>query len=155
MADSEQMPEEDGRGNVDAYFRDRFNTELTPEETFKYHDWLDQESKKAGRDKSNDVIDYDMQGFFKDGQAFSDENGHGSDLYKKPNHPSFSNESKYHGTEDQNGKWEGGQWSKEGEEKTFTPSRTMLGKTHTADGMQSYFRDREPDYTLILPEGDK
>jgi hypothetical protein len=150
--DDDLIPADDGRGNVDAYFRGRFNTELTPEETFSYHNWLDEESKKTGKDRSNDAIDYDLQGFYKDGQTFSEENGHGSDRYKKPNHPTFSDQSRYHGIKDANGTWEGGAWGEDANGTTFTPSKRMLETTHPANWLRSYMRDVEPGTTLLLKE---
>ena len=68
-----------------------YDTPLTPEQMLVYNQFL-KESKRG-----MDEIDYDLRGFFRDGNSF-DAAGHGADWYKKPNHPTFSNESQYHGT---------------------------------------------------------
>jgi hypothetical protein len=69
---------------------ERYNTPLSPAEEKNYQSW----AKKAGRDR--DVYDYDMRGAWKQGIT-ADRSGHFPDTYKKPNHPTFSNESIYHG----------------------------------------------------------
>ena len=96
--------------NQDEYYRQRFNTKLTPEEEKAYADWLAKEGKRAGRDMSSDDIDYDLRGAWKSGEAAS-ENGHFPDTYKKPNHPTFSEESQYHGAKGDDGtEYRGGRW---------------------------------------------
>lgn len=68
-----------------------YDTPLSPEQMLAYNQFL-KESQRG-----MDETDYDLRGFFKDGNSF-DAAGHGADWYKKPNHPTFSNESQYHGT---------------------------------------------------------
>lgn len=137
------------QNEADAHFRTNFNTELSPEDTFKYHVWLDDEGSRRGKDMREEANDYDMQGAWKDGAGQSG-NGHYPDTYKKPNHPTFSDQSKYHDTEDtiHGGKWEGGHWG-EGE---YTPSQKMLDTTHPVEWLKSYMRTTEPDQKLVLPE---
>jgi len=52
--------------------------------------------------------DYDLRGFYKENPNFSAKEGeHMTDKFKKPNHPTFSNESKYYREGMKAGKWEG------------------------------------------------
>jgi hypothetical protein len=63
---------------------------------------------------------------------------HGGDTWKKPNHPTFSEYSKYSTDEMPGGKWQqypDGTWS-------FTPSDYNL-KQHTPDELQRYWNDIE------------
>lgn len=81
-----------------------YDTPLSPEQMLAYNQFL-KESKRG-----MDETDYDLRGFFRDGNSF-DAAGHGADWYKKPNHPTFSNESQYHGTDGLlGGIWAGSQF---------------------------------------------
>ena len=74
---------------------------------------------------------------------------HYPDTYKLPEHPTFSNESMYHG---KNGA-QGGQWDKNSDGAwTFTPGPTNL-QNYSRQQLQDYFQRVEPDSQLILPEG--
>src|SRR3954468_6632520 len=76
---------------------------------------------------AKDVFDYDARGEFISGQNRDNPTGHGSDTFKKPNHPTFSNESKYHGVDGH----VGGTWGVDADGKdTYTPSPTNL-KMHS------------------------
>ena len=63
---------------------------------------------------------YDVKGFWKSGDYKNmDSDNHGTDTWKKPNHPTFSNQSKYHGADG----WYGGNWT----DKTgYQPSKQTL-----------------------------
>lgn len=105
------------KGEEQPDYTNLYNTELTSEEEINYQKWLKDFSKKTGRDRSKDTFDYDLRGFFKSGQEPGKE-GHLTDQFKKPNHPTFSNESIYSGAELPNGETAvGGQWNKD----TFIP----------------------------------
>ncbi len=87
---------------------DRFNTPLTKKEQKEFDEWVAKESERQGRDILMDKGAYDVQGFWKSGDYKKmDEDGHGSDKWKKPNHPTFSNQSKYHGVDG----FYGGNWT--------------------------------------------
>jgi len=130
----------------DEYFLNNFNTELTPEAEKRFQLWAQEVSQGLGKDILMDLYDYDLRGYFLD-MAERDEGGHGPDTYKKPNHPTFSNESKYHGSKNPlGGKWLGGKWG----ENTFKPSREMLKLTHTPQMLEEYFKKEEPGIKLIL-----
>ncbi len=69
-------------------FDANFNTTLSPNEEQSFKTW---KSKFAPQDSGQD---YDLRGAFKAGITPA-ANGHWPDTYKKPNHPTFSNESQY------------------------------------------------------------
>lgn len=79
-------------------------------------------------------------------RIFNDARGHFPDTYKKPNHPTFSNQSQYNG---QDGMY-GGTWGKEGEQHTFTPGPA---NTHwrPLSRLQEYFKNEEPEAILYPP----
>lgn len=59
-----------------------------------YKDWLDKQSQLQGRDVSADEQDYDLEGYFNTLKATPvDGAGHLPDTFKKPNHPTFSDQS--------------------------------------------------------------
>lgn len=80
--------------------RDDFNTKLTPVEEKQFQQW---KSKYAPRDSG---FDYDMRGAFKAGLTPDPQTGHWPDTFKKPNHPTFSDESQY-ASYGSPGKWTG------------------------------------------------
>jgi len=97
-------------------FKDKYNTLLSKDEMTKFKKWALEESKRQGRDIMMDIGAYDVQGFWKSGEwKNKDKGGHGTDKFKKPNHPTFSNESMYSGTDG----YEGGIWREDG---GFIPS---------------------------------
>lgn len=67
----------------------RFNTILDPVKEAEFQSW---KSKYAPKDSG---YDYDLRGAFAAGLTPNDANGHWPDKFKKPNHPTFSNESDY------------------------------------------------------------
>src|SRR5690242_7452603 len=84
-------------------FSGRYNTQLTPAEEQQFQQW----AQASGR--ANDTYDYDLRGAWKSGAATAP-NGHLPDTFKKPNHPTFSDQSQYHGIDGyQGGSWGGGQ----------------------------------------------
>ena len=134
------------------YFKDRFNTPLSSMQQVEYDRWISRMEKGGGRPNiKNDVEDYDLQGFWKSGGRFESSEEHGFDRFKKPNHPTFSDESQYSGiTDPVLGKVKGGTWS--GSEEAgwkFSPSSEMLDKTHSIEDMSAYFRLMEPNAQLL------
>lgn len=67
---------------------DKFETKLNPDEEEQFSAWKQQYAPK------DSGVDYDLRGAFKAGLK-PGENGHWPDTFKKPNHPTFSNESIY------------------------------------------------------------
>ena len=99
--------------------------------------------------KPNDSYDYDMQGWYKaNPNADPDADGiHYPDTFKKPNHPTFSNQSQYHGIDGN----QGGQWQQQQNGSyTFQPGTTNL-KNFQPQDLQDYFNKVEPNNTLQLP----
>jgi hypothetical protein len=85
---------------------DEYNTELSPEQEAAYQRW------KAIQRVPTSTHDYDLKGFFAD-QVFGktdtrEHEGHFPDTWKKPNHMTFSDQSKY--AEDLDGTSTGGRW---------------------------------------------
>lgn len=120
---------------------DSYNTPLSPQEEQQFQEW-------AGKhNKLKDLYDYDMRGFWKNKEGFN-ERGHGPDTYKKPNHPTFSDQSQYHGVDGH----QGGQWTGSDEKGwTFTPGPTNYDYRSSED-MQNYFKQFEPGTNLQLPK---
>lgn len=66
-----------------------YETKLSTQEEEKFQDW---KSKMAPNDSG---YDYDLRGAFKAGAGPDQQSGHWPDTFKKPNHPTFSNQSMY------------------------------------------------------------
>lgn len=138
----------------------KYNTPLSPAEEAAYQKWgvaqaetsaggPDAAAALGGHNPAQDTYDYDMRGFWKaaNGNPSFADNGHAGDAFKKPNHPTFSTYSQYHGVDgNQGGTWGGGQ---NGKPWTFTPSQTNL-KNYPPDKLRAYFQDEEPGNTLVL-----
>jgi hypothetical protein len=67
----------------------RWNTALTVDQESKFQEW------KAANAPLDSGADYDYRGAFLAGVTADPNTGHWPDTFKKPNHPTFSNESKY------------------------------------------------------------
>lgn len=128
---------------------DKYNTNLSASESARYEEWKKEQSKIVGRDITSDEYNYDLRGFWKENPDFSysDPSQHLNDTYKKPNHPTFSNESIYHGKDG----YEGGEWIQDGEVWQFKASPTNI-KMSGNEGLQEYFKNNEPSVELIVPE---
>jgi hypothetical protein len=125
-------------------FTDKFNMPIPKERQQDYQDWLKMMSTKQGRDITMDKRDYDIQGYFLSGQT-PDERGHSTDQFKKPNHPTFSNESMY--SNPFLGE-SGGQWG----DNSFT-----MGKSNQLywykDALEHYMKKSEPGVDLKVMSG--
>lgn len=104
---------------------------------------------KTGRNDSN----YDTEGFYNDKEAYSEwqqreketpGSGHFTDLYKLPNHPTFSVDSKYNTPEKTGGTWSGD--DQKGWTYTTSP---YVEKQHSQQELIDYFIKQEPRSTLI------
>lgn len=127
-------------------YSSKYNTVLSPEEEKAYQIW----ATKTGRGR--DVYDYDMRGAWKNNVS-ADGDEHYPDTYKKPNHPTFSDQSIYHGAD---GLY-GGTWFKpQADVDTFIPSRHNLD-THRGDVLPKYFQKVErtaegkPRAKILMP----
>lgn len=113
-----------------------YNTALSPEEEAAYSAW----AQKSGR--TGDVYDYDLRGAWRAGLTKTD--GHLPDTYKKPNHPTFSNESQYNGVDGA----QGGSWMQNGQGRwIFTPGSTNLNY-RTPTELMDYFLRVEPNAVI-------
>lgn len=122
-------------------FTNKYNTKLTPDEEKEYQAW----AKAEGRER--DTYDYDLRGAWKElksGTMSEDERGHLGDKYKKPNHPTFSTQSKYSSAETP-----GGVWSEENGRTVYTPSE-FVRKGMGDENLKAYFSRFEPDVELRL-----
>ncbi len=128
-------------------FSDQYNTSLSPADEAKFQAWTQQQSKAAGRDVSGDTYDYDLRGWWQANPDTDLSGGHLTDQWKKPNHPTFSDESIYSGV---NG-MQGGHWTKaddpEGGEHVFRPGPTNM---YSQRDLADYFARVEPTNTLDL-----
>lgn len=142
MTDSEEQVAER------PWFRtSEFDTKLDPEKEKEFRSW----AIKRGIDR--DLEDYDLRGAWMakavpepttDGKK-----PHGTDLYKKPWHPTFSNESIYAAKIPGAGRWEQGR---------FVVGPANLRYRSWQD-LSSYFQKHEPgvelDWTDIIAEESK
>lgn len=130
---------------------DKYDTKLDVQQENSFRNWLYHKSKNAGKNKAMDMKDYDMKGYWKENVGINPSvathlnstaktNNHGPDTYKKPNHPTFSKDSKYSGVDG----YEGGVWTKD----SFTPSPEMK-KRADKKGLFNYMKSREPGVELI------
>lgn len=122
-------------------FTSKYNTKLGADDEKAFQDW----AAKSGH--ANDLSDYDLRGWWKSNGTQA-ANGHLTDKFKKPNHPTFSTESQYSGKDG----YVGGKWS--GDDKagwSYTPSKSNL-KNMTTDELQDYFSKVEPKSKLVLPQ---
>lgn len=119
----------------------QYNTTLTPDEEKRYQSWA--KAQPRGRP---DVYDYDQRGFYREGGKVDMQTGHGPDTHKKPNHPTFSSDSKYHGVQG----YQGGTWgtSPTTGGETFTAGATNK-KFWSREDLQDYFDKSEPGIELI------
>lgn len=124
-------------------FTSRYNTTLSPEQEQQYQGWIQQQPPNA-----RNTYDYDMRGAFLSNTEAS-ANQHYPDTFKKPNHPTFSDVSQYHGVDG----YTGGVWTppaQEGGGWGFTPGSTNL-QIHGPERLQDYFQRVEQGNTLNLP----
>ena len=125
-------------------YSDKFNTVLSPDEEEKYQVWATENHREK------DVYDYDLRGAWKElqsGTMSEDERGHLGDKYKKPNHPTFSDQSIYSGQDGVTG----GVWSRNAEGKdVYTPGRKL--SSVEADRLRRYFLRNEPGVVLDLKD---
>lgn len=121
---------------IDTGMGSKYNTVLNPVEQVVFDDWA------ARNNRAGDKYDYDIQGAFRDlmsGQMTESQNKHLGDKYKKPNHPTFSNQSIYSTPEMQGGNWIG---------VDFQPSPQNL-KNMPLPQLREYFKRYEPDSRII------
>lgn len=134
------------------YQASNYDTDLNEEEFTNYGKWVTKQSDSTGRNLWNDEEDYDLRGFYKEhGDVDLSGGEHLTDKYKKPSHPTFSIDSKYHGLVGENGvPYEGGEWVNEKGKWHFHAGEDNLW-FHGPQKLIEYFQKYEPDAQLILP----
>ena len=129
-------------------FTDKYNTKLTARQEQQFQKWL-----KTLPKNQRSTRDYDLRGYFlaglngdKDIQLYNRKEGqHFLDRYKKPNHPTFSDESQWSGVDG----FVGGHWTDWGRGRyTFTPSANHM---MDSEELANYFKEVEPNVALVDP----
>lgn len=127
-----------------------YDSKMSGGQEADYQTMLQQLQQATGRDWSQDTADYDLRGAFLAGQVSPDGRGHLGDQFKKPWHPTFSDQSQYHGVDGH----QGGAWSTIGENQyAFTPGETN-GRYWSQEALQRYWDQAEaPDGNVLKPRG--
>ena len=130
-----------------------FNSKLSPQGEKQFQQWIQQQSQQSGRDMANDLYDYDLRGWASQNDFKTNKNPHFEDSFKKPNHPTFSDQSIYHGSADpvSGETYFGGKWTDGG----FQPSKEQLQSEIGIgpENLKTYFQKAEPKSQLIFPKG--
>jgi len=104
-------------------------------------------AKSSGR--LGDLNNYDLRGaWLADPNSISSD-GHLTDRFKKPNHPTFSSDSKYSSVSNPGGSWVEGQnnsW-------TFVPSRRMISRAGGIAPFKRNFKvsERGQNSGVVIP----
>jgi hypothetical protein len=123
-------------------YTNTYNTQLTPAEEHLFQKWVADTSKIQGRDITRDLADYDIRGHFRElGGRVLKPGEHGTDRYKKPNHPTFSDESIYSTPLRQGGSWRGS--------KFYASPMNLVHQS--VDDLRKYMHKNESGTELVLP----
>lgn len=117
-----------------------YNTPISPQEEAAFQVW-----RAHLPPNLQNMEDYDLRGAWKK-NAQAAGNGHLPDDWKKPNHPTFSNESIYSGPTT-----EGGSWVQGADGKWLYVATPDNLRYRDAGALKDYFKRVEPDSRLILP----
>jgi hypothetical protein len=120
-------------------------TALGVDQENAFQDWLKRQRNAAGGPVANDLPVYDVRGLYLSLGGKDVPPGHGPDTYKRPTHPTFSDESIYHGV----GTHEGGHWSEDGTK--FYASPWNVQNMGGPAALQGYFHKFESGVELVLP----
>lgn len=129
----------------DPTWKAQYNTPIPPERQRDFDQWVAKQHTLTGKDPRADMQDYDVQGYFLS-QGANDERGHGPDTFKKPNHPTFSDESMYSGKAGN----VGGSWIPSGQHSVYQASPTNM-KFRSKDELNRYFSEVEPGDLVTSP----
>jgi hypothetical protein len=132
--------------DVVKFYRENFNTQLSHDEEWKFHIWMDE------LDMEDRLNDYDLRGAWKDGAMAKDNL---PSKYKKPNNLTFDETSIYSGQPDlhNGGEYEGGQWGATQDGcTTFRPSMKMLKTTHPDKWIRAELAISCPEVKFVMPE---
>jgi len=133
-----------------------YETKLSPAEETAFQAW---KQKNAPNDSG---ADYDLRGAFKAGVTADPQTGHWPDTFKKPNHPTFSNQSQYATGENaaKAGHWEGDKFvppkgaaqAGSAPAKTAPAGQTLGDKIAATTGASTYI-DPNTGHQIINPSG--
>lgn len=114
-----------------------YNTNLSSRTERKYQDWKNQ----TAPDDSGE--DYDYRGAYLAGEH-PGEDGHMTDHFKKPNHPTFSDESQY-GQFGNPGHWDGDVYTPaiKAQEKNEMAAHARIGGHYTLQGLKQTQKDAD------------
>ncbi len=131
-------------------FSDKFNTAIPVDKQAAFDQYADTQKQTTGKDPRGDRYDYDVNADWLAG-ANKDERGHGSDQFKKPNHPTFSDQSIYSGRDgNTGGTWLDATTNGQKGRGFFQPSATNQ-KYRSPVELQQYFADPRNGDTNITP----
>ena len=113
------------------------------EKRLSYEQWLKTHNVR-------ETPDYDVRGAYDAGLDPDPVTGHLDDIYKKPNHITYSDDSLASKAKDAPpaGKWVSnnkGGW-------TFYASPTNIKNAGSEDALKQYFKENEKDSKLVLPK---
>jgi len=122
---------------------DQYNTPLTDDEYPKFMSWA-RNHYGIPEGKGKDFIkrqmnDYDLQGAWIENDANQSDNGHFTSKYKKPNHPTFSDESIY--AEGNNP----GMWREKEDGWHYYPNKA---NKYSKEYLNDYFKRNDPEAIL-------
>ena len=121
----------------------KYDTKLTPLQEAKYK----LAASKAGR--TNDTANYDLRGAWLKAPKSIGGKGHLTDEFKKPNHPTFSTDSKYSKPSNMGGSWVAGK----NNSYSFTPSKRQISRAGGLRPFKKAFDKNEQGQNsgLVIP----
>lgn len=127
--------------------QDAYQTQLSAEEEAHFQQW-----RAALPHDLQNMDDYDLRGAWRENFRAA-ANGHLGDKYKMPNHMTFSNESQYSNAQHAGGSWaDATPTTMSDAAKRWVYWATPFNMTqHSGQEMGSYFRQYEPNSTVVLP----
>lgn len=121
--------------------QDQYTTQLSPIQEQEFQRW------KAVYAPKDSGKDYDLRGAFKEGLE-PGKDGHWSDKYKKPNHPTFSDQSIYaKDAPEKAGHWDG--------DKYIKPGKTEIPEEKAADAPKVPRPQETPQGSNVQPASQR
>lgn len=126
--------------------KNKFDSDLTEADEENFQKWGDRLPPNLRA-----TADYDLRGLYKQlrGKDVGGPEGtHAPDTFKKPNHVTFSDQSKYHGVDGNIG----GHWGKDPDGKeTFTATRQNIMNAGGEVPFKAYMAKVEPGIRVVMP----
>ena len=122
-----------------------FETKLPAKQEVKYQQWNKDMRAKGYIHPKDDGRDYDFRGAYKAGINPAAPGAHWPDTYKKPNHPTFSNESQYATGPFAKyaGSWKG---------DTYVPAAFRYGSQAQSNGAMPHTDNYRYDYSKVASD---